>query len=188
MGRAGAPFLFVDARRTMGRGRGGAPSSRMRAGGGRAWGGRAGPPSTSVSRTPGSIRASLLRSSRSKAPGPRRLALLAGAGAVAAGGAGGAAGVAAGVAGEGARVPGSTSCLLGWQPPLLGAWLPSPETFTFSEMFRFPSLSLVRLREAFSQAFRSSKNFLRSLWAVPAPTIPAEEGFLQSALSKMAAV
>ena len=134
------------------------------------------------------MRASLLLLSRSKAPGPRRLALLAGAGAVAAGGAGGAAGVAAGVAGEGARVPGSTSCLLGWQPPLLGAWLPSPETFTFSEMFRFPSLSLVRLREAFSQAFRSSKNVLRSLWAVPAPTIPAEEGFLQSALSKMAAV
>ena len=142
----------------------------MREGGG----GRAAPPLTSVSRTPGSIRASLLRLSRSLAPGPRRLALLTGAGAVAAGGAGGAAGVAAGVglgvAGEGARVPGSTSCLLGWQPPLLGAWLPSPETFTFSEMFRFPSLSLVRLREAFSQAFRS-------LWAVPAPTIPAEGGF-----------
>ena len=59
----------------------------MRAGGGRAWGGRAwggrtGPPSTSVSsaRTLGSIRASLLCSSRSRAPGPRRLTLLAGAG------------------------------------------------------------------------------------------------------------
>ena len=90
-------------------------------------GGRAStPPSTpskmSGRRSFGSMRASLLLSSRSRAPGPRRLALLAGAGAVAAGGA----------AGEGARVPGSTSCLLGWQPPLLGAWLPCPGTFTFS--------------------------------------------------------
>ena len=117
------------------------------------------------------MRASLLLSSRSRAPGPRRLALMAGAGSVAAGGA---AGVASGVAGEEARVPGSTSRLLGWQPPLLGAWFPCPETFTFSEIFRFPSLSLVRLREAFSQAFCSSKNDLRSLWAVPAPTIQAE--------------
>ena len=82
-------------------------------------------------------------------------------------------------------MPGSTSCLLGWQPPLLGAWLPCPETFTFSEMFRFPSLSLVRLREAFSQAFRSSKNVLRSLWAVPAPTIPAEEGVLLKKVIKL---
>ena len=91
----------------------------------------------------GSIRASFLLSSRSRAPGPRRLALLAGAGAVAA-----AAAAAGGTEGgeEGARVPGAASRLLGWQPPFLGAWLPCPETFTFSEMFRLPSPSLKRFR------------------------------------------
>ena len=74
-----------------------------------------------------SMRVTLLLLSRSKALGPRCLALLAGAWAVAAGGA-------AGAAEEGARMPGSTSRLLGWQPPLLVAWLPCPETFTFSDM------------------------------------------------------
>ena len=52
----------------------------------------------------GSIWASLLLSSRRRAPGPHRLALLAGAGVVGAGGAGGAE--------EGAWMPGSASCLL----------------------------------------------------------------------------
>ena len=79
-------------------------------------------PSTSSRRRFGSMRASLLLSSRSKAPGPRCLALLVGAG-------GGAAECAAR---EGARVPGSTPCLLGWQPPLLGAWLPFPGTWAFT--------------------------------------------------------
>ena len=67
------------------------------------------------SRRFGSMPASLLLS----APGPRRLALRAGAGAVAARGAPGAA------AGDGARVPSFTSCLLGWQPPSWGPGCPA---------------------------------------------------------------
>ena len=66
----------------------------------------------------GSIRANRLLSLRSRAPGPRRLALLAGAGAVAA----------AAVVGaacreeEGARVPGAASWPLDRLPPLLGVF------------------------------------------------------------------
>ena len=122
---------------------------RPRAGGMVDAGGRADSPSTSISskaaaalglesgrRRFGSIRASLLLSSQRRAPGPPRLALLAGAGAgvVGAGGAGG--------AGEGAWISGSASCLLGWQPPLLGAWLPSPGICTFRVTWRSPSQSL----------------------------------------------
>ena len=106
-----------------------------RAGGMVGAGGRADLPSSSTSgkaaaalglgserRRFGSIRASLLLSSRRRDPGPQRMALLAGAGVGVVG---------AGGAGEGAWMPGSASCLLGWQPPLLGAWLPCPGTCTF---------------------------------------------------------
>ena len=61
-----------------------------------------------------SMQASLLLSSRSRDPGPRRLALLAGAGAVAAAAVGEAGGR------EGARVPGAASWLLVGPLPLLG--------------------------------------------------------------------
>ena len=60
------------------------------------------------------MRASLCLLSLSTAPGPRRLALLAGAGAVAAAAVGAAGGE------EGARVPGAASWLLDGPLPLLG--------------------------------------------------------------------
>ena len=128
--RAGAraTAVFLDARMMMGRGRGraGAPlTSRGRAAGvggpgnpgclrlaasqcRAAWG------SLSGRKMFSSMQASLLLLSRSRAPGPRRLALLAGTGAVAA-----AAREAAGGR-EGARVPGAASLLLDGPPSLLG--------------------------------------------------------------------
>ena len=158
-----------------GRGRGGAPSSRMRAGGG-----RAGPPSTSVSsrgpagmgmgesgmRRPGSIRASLLLSSLSRAPGPRLLALLAGAGAGPGAGAGAAAASAGGAgaggvggAGGATWVPGPLSCRLDCRPPLLGAWSACPASTIFSVTVRSPSLSpsLEMFMMAVLQLLRSLK-------------------------------
>ena len=64
----------------------------------------------------GSMRASLRLSSWNRAPGPWRLVLLAGAGAVAA--------AAVGAAGreEEARVPAAASWLLDGPLPLLGVW------------------------------------------------------------------
>ena len=106
-GRAGAPTLSLGARRGEGAASRVAASCRRAAG--RAGSGR---------RRFGSMRASLRLSSRSRAPGPRRLALLAGEGAVAA--------AAVGAAGreekEGARVPGAASWLLDGPLPLLGVW------------------------------------------------------------------
>ena len=102
----------------------------------------------------GSMRASLRLSSPRRAPGPQHLALLAGEGAGIVG---------SGGAGEGAWVPCFASCLLGWQPPLLGAWLPWPGTCTFKVTWRPPSLSLTKLRKALGQAFRSFRNVPSSL-------------------------
>ena len=80
-----------------------------------------------------SMRVTLLLLSRSKALGPRCLALLAGAGAGP--GAGAEEGVegaegAEGATGEGTRVPGPLSLLLDCRPPFLGAWSACPTIVT----------------------------------------------------------
>ena len=147
--------------RVPGGGRGRCPSSRGPGGGRGRAAARGG---LAVWRRSGSIRASLLLSSLTRASGPRLLALLAGAGAgpgagAAAASAGGAGAGGVGGAGGATWVPGPLSCRLDCRPPLLGAWSACPANTIFSETVRSPSLSpsLEMFMMAVLQLLRSLK-------------------------------
>ena len=133
----------------------------------------------------GSIRASLLLSSLTRAPGPRLLALLAGAGAgpgavagAATAGAGGAGTGGVGGVGGATLVPGPLSCWLDCRPPLLEAWSACPAITIFRETVRSPSLSpsLEMIMLAVLQLLRSLRKVHSRLWTVPTPTILVGEG------------